>query len=360
MIHSVSISGFKRFRDHTFQLKRLTVLAGRNGSGKTSVIQSILLTREALLSGDTTVALNGPYGMALGTFDDVANGEDADGFSIELGEGAETFGAKFSQPEKPAQQFYVHFEETGEAPVSFIRQGRSFQYLGAERIGPRLLSTVCAVPQESLGIGHMGENAAQLIEALGANNIPEMRRFDINDKVPLLKSQTELWLSALTRPVQIDTETYPNTPVVTLKYRTDADWLAPTNMGFGVTYALPIVVAALSTDEGGILVVENPEAHLAPAGQTQMGMFLAKIAASGVQVIVETHSDHFINGVRRAIGEMETLDPDDAIIHFLDGEATDHVLSFTHMGGISHWPKGFFDQFQIDVAALTRIRRKSF
>ncbi|NEV76643.1 DUF3696 domain-containing protein [Rhodopseudomonas sp. BR0C11] len=358
MINAATIEGFKRFRSNRFELRNLSVLAGRNGSGKTSLIQAFLLAREAFRSTTDTISLNGPFGLQLGTFDDVANGEASEGFSVTLRDGDSWFGAKFSQPDKSAQQFYVHSQKFGVPSDNFAREGRAFQYLGAERIGPRLTSTIMALPHHSLNVGATGENAAQMIDSLGANPIPLARQFHPNKNVALLKDQTEAWLSAITRPIQIDTETFPYTPIVTLKYRTDLDWLSPTNMGFGVTYALPIVVAALSADQDGLLIVENPEAHLAPAGQTQIGIFLTKIAASGVQVIVETHSDHVINGIRRAIGEMQCLKSSDAIIHFLDGSDHIEVLEFTATGGISHWPKGFFDQFQIDVAALTRIRRK--
>lgn len=60
-------------------------------------------------------------------------------------------------------------------------------------------------------------------------------------------------------------------------------------MGFGLSYALPIVVGGLVAAKDGLLIVENPEAHLHPQGQSNMGQFLAWLAGKGVQVIVETH-----------------------------------------------------------------------
>jgi len=97
---------------------------------------------------------------------------------------------------------------------------------------------------------------------------------------------------------------------------------------------------------------------LHPAGQSRMGVFLAWLSSKGVQVVVETHSDHVLNGMRRAIGEHDFLSPEDAVVHFFDGE-DDAIqeLHFTDRGSISHWPKGFFDQYQIDVMALGRLRR---
>jgi predicted ATPase len=133
-------------------------------------------------------------------------------------------------------------------------------------------------------------------------------------------------------------------------------------MGFGVSYALPVILAGLTAQPGGILIVENPEAHLHPAGQSRMGVFLAWLAGRGVQVVVETHSDHVLNGIRRSIGEHGYLRSSDAVLHFFDSTENDEPriqrLDFTSVGGVSHWPKGFFDQYQIDIASLGQVRRR--
>jgi predicted ATPase len=75
-------------------------------------------------------------------------------------------------------------------------------------------------------------------------------------------------------------------------------------------------------------------------------------------VVAETHSDHVLNGIRRAIGERRILSSEQALVHYFDIDgAKPQPLAFTENGGISSWPKGFFDQYQIDISALTRIRR---
>jgi predicted ATPase len=92
-----------------------------------------------------------------------------------------------------------------------------------------------------------------------------------------------------------------------------------------------------------------------------MGAFLGWLASRGVQVVVETHSDHVLNGVRRAIGEHKYLSASQAVVQFFgNGESDDQAarkLSFTSVGGMSNWPQGFFDQYQTDVASLGRVRR---
>ncbi len=105
-----------------------------------------------------------------------------------------------------------------------------------------------------------------------------------------------------------------NTVVLGLRTSRETEFHRPTHTGFGLTQILPVFVAALSEPEGGILLVENPEVHLHPAGQALMSEFLADVARAGVQVIVETHSDHVLNGIRRAV-KTGRLVPEQVAIH---------------------------------------------
>ena len=146
----------------------------------------------------------------------------------------------------------------------------------------------------------------------------------------------------------------PHANAVTLGLRTsdDTDFHRPIHAGFGITQVLPIVVAALAASREDILLIENPEVHLHPAGQAQMGQFLAEVAQAGVQVILETHSDHVLNGIRRAV-KAGRLSAEQVSIHFLQprtanrAQVVSPVLDGT--GNIDAWPEGFFDQFDKDM-----------
>src|SRR5258708_39648245 len=78
-------------------------------------------------------------------------------------------------------------------------------------------------------------------------------------------------------------------------------WYRPANVRYGLTYAFPIIVALLAAEDDQIVVIDSPEAHLHPSAQSQMGQLLARFAAAGVQILVETHSDHLLNGARLAV-----------------------------------------------------------
>jgi predicted ATPase len=366
VITSIEIQGFKRFQSKTFDIAPLTILAGLNGSGKTSLIHALLLTWEASAgAAGNAVRLNGPFGLELGTAEDIRNwkSDEAIRFVITSTSGAE-YTWQFGMPAEDA--LYVTVEEKPDKPpAAFSGLPRAFSYLCAERLGPRSSLGASPRPSAELEVGVRGEYCAQILESLGDKLIEDKARAysDRGENVPtMLKYEVERWLAEIARPVEIDANRYAGSMIFALRFRSPGgDWVRATNMGFGLSYALPVILAGLTAKSGGLLIVENPEAHLHPAGQSRMGTFLGWLSSRGVQVILETHSDHVLNGVRRAIGEHKYLAEDKAIVHFFEsGEGDEpivHKLAFTTIGGVSHWPRGFFDQYQTDVAALGRIRR---
>jgi predicted ATPase len=362
MIHELQIYGFKMFTKASFKMAPLTILAGLNGAGKTSVTHALLLIREVALRDDKIAQLNGPYGLELGTFGDIQNWNTQDPVRFVITDKNSNL-YTWELKGNPTSLYAEITEKPQNPPLIFTVGERMFQYLCAERFGPRNILGSAALPPERLEVGFRGEYSAQVLYALDNFPIDTPRRCPDagEDNAPLLKFETERWLSRIARPVQIDTESIAIRTITALRFRVPGggEWVRPPNMGFGVTYALPVILAGLTAGKDGILIVENPEAHLHPAGQSQMGYFLAAIASSGVQVILETHSDHVLNGIRRAIGEYHILSTDQAVIHFFDVDGTDpQDLIFTETGGIASWPRGFFDQYQFDVTALTRLRRR--
>lgn len=106
-------------------------------------------------------------------------------------------------------------------------------------------------------------------------------------------------------------------------------------------------------------MLENPEAHLHPRGQTTIGKLMALAAAAGVQVIVETHSDHVLNGIRVAVRE-GLLPPDAAVFHYFSrsekGEICIDSPRIDAQGKLDNWPEGFFDESVKSLAALSSRR----
>ena len=132
-----------------------------------------------------------------------------------------------------------------------------------------------------------------------------------------------------------------------------------TNVGFGLSYVLPVVLGLLASP-GTLCLVENPEAHLHPRGQTKLAELAVRAARAGVQVFVETHSDHFIDGVRLAVRD-GLIAPDETAFHYFErqGDGRVDVSSPTvdADGRLSYWPAGFFDQHEENLTRLLAPRK---
>jgi len=178
-----------------------------------------------------------------------------------------------------------------------------------------------------------------------------------------LLDQVAGWLQQLSPGARLKTIFLPGTDEVLLQFSyvgkelvSGSNLYRPTNVGFGLTYSLPIIVSCLAASEGALLLLENPEAHLHPRGQAALGELIARTASDGVQVIVETHSDHLINGIRLAV-KRKLLKTEDVVLHFFSrtvetGEAFVQSPAVLENGRLSNWPAGFFDQWDKDIDAL--------
>ena len=130
--------------------------------------------------------------------------------------------------------------------------------------------------------------------------------------------------------------------------------------GFGISYLLPVIVTGLLAEPGSMLIVENPEAHLHPGGQSRIGQFLAQIAFAGVKVVVETHSEHVLNGMR-VYSLKNKIAPERICINYFS--INDRIpgierIPLNDRMDILKWPEGFFDQEEKDLAELRMLRRK--
>lgn len=165
-----------------------------------------------------------------------------------------------------------------------------------------------------------------------------------------------------------------------------ANGFKPQNVGFGISYILPVLVTLLTARSGNIIIIENPEAHLHPHGQAEIGKLIAEVVSRGVQVFVETHSDHVINGIRVAV-KKGLVKPDDVNIAFFERKPhvvdevtwtaktenglqkfvapkgewnhteiyTDvHNIKIDENGSLSEYPTDFMDEWNIQQMKLFR------
>ena len=375
MIAEIRLENFKRFRGLTLKGRALTVLTGANSAGKTSILHSLLLARQMARQPDRRhVELNGVDTLELGSAEDVIHreaSEDSAAVQVIDSTGKRrrwSFRATGSDDARALSAIVVDRPDDDPKTLALAGPAPRFCYLCAERLGPRDVLGASAASFAELDVGSRGEFVAQVLASFHRSRISDGRVEDSSAATQLtsLLHQTESWMAKIVRPVQIDAEWFPNTSVTRLRFKTpgiQGEWTRAPNAGFGISYALPIIVAALRAEVGGLLLVENPEAHLHPAGQSRIGGFLAQVAADGVQIFLETHSDHVLNGIRVAVANRKAaLSPDQSVVHFFRAEDDERPMlqsmDLSRTGQLSGWPAGFFDQAQVDLAALASTRRR--
>src|SRR5208282_1843554 len=207
-------------------------------------------------------------------------------------------------------------------------------------------------------VGSVGEYAAWWLHQNDDFEIDAARSSQGSGFPLTLRGQVNAWAGEFFPGAEVNAQPIPGSGLMRLELRTSRtdNWRRPSNIGYGLTYAFPILVAGLCADQRQVLIVDSPEAHLHPRGQSRMGQFLAQ-AAAGPQLIVETHSDHVLNGIRLALRD-GVIAPDDVAIHFfnpptLQGGVPQVVtVSTDRNGNLSHWSEGFFDQIEKDLANL--------
>ena len=228
---------------------------------------------------------------------------------------------------------------------------RDLTYITAERVGPRdfytiedrqVATVVGPGGEHALSVLHWGRDE-QVIDQLVLEGAPPTRLRQVEERMRRFFPGCALFVQQVSQS---------NAMTLGLRTSPDTDFHRPIHGGFGLTQVFPIIVAVLSAKEDDIILIENPEVHLHPAGQSLMGQFLAEAARAGVQVIVETHSDHILNGVRRSV-KARQLHPAQAAIHFFRprSNGAPQVISpqLDPSGNIDTWPEGFFDQFDKDM-----------
>ena len=371
MITRIDLKHFKCFELLKLPLTELTLLSGVNTSGKSSVLQALVLLHQTMREHEwsTRLMLNGNT-LKLGAVLDVVDkihGRHA--FEIGLGDGGRRYSWKFSGDRsemslridsvdvngsvcyapKTLQFMFPH--DGNDITADLTNRIRRLTYIKAERIGPREFYSL-EDRQNASVVGPAGEYAISLLHSGRDEKV--IKGLEIEGVPTTRLRQVEARLQTLFPGCGLAVEQVPRMNAVTLGLRSseETDFHRPINVGFGLTQVLPIVVAALSAKLNDILLIENPEVHLHPAGQALMGKFLAHVASVGVQVIIETHSDHILNGIRRTVRSKQ-LNPEQATLHFFRPrkEVQTQVITpqLDETGNIDEWPEGFFDQFDKDM-----------
>jgi len=373
MITRIELNNFKCFENEIFDIAPLTLFCGVNGMGKSSVIQSLLLLKQSHESG--ILAARNQVDLYNYSFTDLETAEslcrvNASPKEVIIkteynSENLYVWRIDASDPDG-VQLPVVIPDNDGWLAMNLFK--REFIYLNAERYGPRKTYLRKNERVFNTRLGIQGELTPVFIFDALKGNLETGSAGVIFPglETPDFYQNLNAWLAEiLGRSVTTRVESANKDDVklgFTMRGKNGGKFSA-LQVGFGYSFSLPVIAAALSAKPGDLVIIENPEAHLHPAAQSKMGILLALAANSGVQVLVETHSDHFLNGIRviakgdKTFGQIqsdllkvhffhEDIDNEGKIIH------AKRTLKTDDDGSLNGWPQGFFDEWERNLQKL--------
>ncbi|MBO7566146.1 MAG: DUF3696 domain-containing protein [Bacteroidales bacterium] len=343
MFNNIHLKGFKSFVDETIELKPLTLLTGLNSSGKSSVIQAIRMMEN--VGYDRSLLLNGHGG-----FGELCNIYTRSELLMELTYKSFTYWIKSDKNRTQFTYSAIPPDYSGYFSPFFC----DLSYIGADRLGAQPNIPINS-PYNEKKMDSRGENVLSVLDSYSSENVTLDERLKPENAEGLtLDYVVNGWLKYIAPNVKFEYKVDRKADISYSRF----NGFRATNVGFGLSYTLPIIVALLvsTTIKDSVVLIENPEAHLHPKGQTEMAKLIAKCVECGSQVIVETHSDHLFDGVRIYTKHNPGFN-EKVVTHWFELDENNNTkvesIKFTPEGRITdECPKGFFDQFEINAEEL--------
>ncbi len=451
MLTHLRLQGFKSWKDTgDISLRPITGIFGANSSGKTSLIQALLLLKQTAESSDRNLTLH--FGdentlTNLGDFDSVAHGHDPDGaikvtlgwrsprqltirdtksrnrviaasdrvaFDVSVARGrmrndpatiAETMSYRIGDAAFGMQRGsngggfdliadasgFAFVRERGrpssslrpvkyygfpdEARASFQNAGfvadlelaleqqlRTVHYLGPLRADPE--RWYAWTGDQPVDMGRAGQSAVAAL--LSSAQRGEQIGLGQGRRRRSLEQHVAYWLKQLGlihdfRVVRLTADS----PLYQVKVRKSAGGpeCLITDVGFGVSQILPVLVLCFYVPNGSTIILEQPEIHLHPAVQAGLAdVLIDAYKRRNVQIIVESHSEHLLTRLQRRIAEEQLANDDVGLFFCKDRGSCSSIteLQVDPYGNISNWPTDFFgDEFgEIAAMSLAGIERK--
>ncbi|UQZ51479.1 AAA family ATPase [Bacillus subtilis] len=298
MLDKITIEGFKSIDRLELDLKSLTVLVGMNSSGKSTIIQSLLLAVQNF-SFNNGSPLNGLL-VSLGDFQEARNYiKNSKEINISLSnfETQNIVNLKFLEKNGKVK---LKKEGKDKSLSNLLKyQNKKVRFLSSDRIGSRDIYDVNY--SQITDIGFLGEYAIDYLEQHKSTPLDDLL---IKNKETggTLESQVNFWLRYIING-EIQTNSIEGTDSVKASYKikNNTRYFRPKNVGAGLSYLISIIITLLSSKPGSMNIIENPEIHLHPRAQSRLMEFMTFISNAGIKLIIETHSDHIFNGIRKSI-----------------------------------------------------------
>ena len=371
MIDEVILKNFKAFEDEThFPLSRVTILYGKNGRGKSSLIQSLLLMSQTMRKrGEVNTLLLNDELVSLGMVQDLKHTKQ-NASPIEIGihssNGVRCYFNDY--PEKPTwakledmkvkgesifsekgnvdgSQSSIDSSSDSQSAIEELQELTNVYYLTAERMGPRnYADRVDVVASNRLGI--RGEFLLNVLDSEKEENIQK-----VQEALSKILSGATITVPDNDKSsiIELFLDSYDNGGA----YR-------PSNVGFGYSFVLPVILQVIFAKEGDLIIIENPEAHLHPWAESELMKFIVtQVQEKKFQVVLESHSDHIVNGLRIAVKKGILSHNEANILHFgriedKDGNLNPMVkqIKIDPYGNLSDYPDDFLDEWTKEMLAL--------
>lgn len=366
-IEKIILKNFKCHKNFETDLKKLNILTGSNAAGKSSLVQALILAYKSWEECEKKrINTNKIYGMNLGIPMNIVS-EDLDerNIEIELLINESKNKVVLGLPDDNDEICFdiCNYEEIVEAKEHGDNLSKMFLFfLNAERKGPRIVSFINDIIPYS--VGNTGENTGYVL-----SEMDKLQKISVGLRLPKdlriseidrFSANCEEWLNVIIPDTKIQYSVDVEKNITTVMLQNQGEFHLPIATGFGITYVLPIIVQALAASmiKNSVFIIENPEAHLHPLSQSRLGKFLALVAVNGVQIVVETHSEHIVDGCRIQIAKEKQCE-NMKIVFFekKDNNSVYKNINVQNNGELKEWPEGFFDQKRADLRELLEIRK---
>lgn len=348
MLNKIDIHGFKSLGDASLRLAPLTILTGTNSSGKSSVMQALmLLIKHSSAANQYSMEEVIRY---LGDFSEIRNKKcNAKSIVIKVTDNENLQHSLILTSEKAEADSCLNYQY--ETKNSIDEQ--ELLYLNANRLGAQDI-----VPVSERRVGIAGEYLFSTFDKIKTNPIADYLVKSSQSKT--LALQLGYWLSFITGIAsELVTEKMGNQINVAFTLKDLEGSVSPFNLGAGMSYLAKVLITCLMAKKGDLVLLENPEIQLHPKAQAHLAVFLAFVASRGIQIIVETHCEHLINKLAYLVYEDE-IPSENVIIHYKPDVEQPFVSLRINDGGkfidiegnSSSFPQGFFDATLDDLMRM--------
>jgi len=241
---------------------------------------------------------------------------------------------------------------------------KSIFYLGPLRSKADRLYSWSGITPES--VGYSGENTIAAVLASRGRKI-SLGYKKVAKPLELLVAESLKRMGLIDnfeiKPISEQRQEYE----VRVRTKGSIDWVDLPDVGFGVSQVLPVLVQCYYAPPGSIIVMEQPEIHLHPKAQAVLADIMIDVIKSrengvdrNIQLVIETHSEHFLRRMQRRIAEDVVLQ-EDVAAYFANISRTPSVmepLELDIFGNIKNWPENFFGDEMEDITEQAKAALK--